>query len=186
MDKTLNFCGDSFCATADREWSWTTLLAEHFDARIVGLGKSGSAHEHAIKSFHPNADITVFCWTEKSRVYHPTHSINFSITNHGKLEDRVLKAGYAYYKYLYDEQYAQSRQYRDLFWFDHEILSQYAGKCIHLWCFEATYAFNHGYTHSEPLHNAARIYPPGETTRNHLNIEDNKKLFNAIIGEING
>ena len=66
----INFCGDSFCEQAC-EQSWTTHLANALDAKIVGLGRGGTAHERAFKTFSPSADYTVFCWTEPHRLYHP-------------------------------------------------------------------------------------------------------------------
>ena len=54
MSLTVNFCGDSFCASKNK-FAWCHLLSKKINAKIIGLGKSGSAHEHAIKSFNPNA-----------------------------------------------------------------------------------------------------------------------------------
>ena len=69
MMKTINFCGDSFCMN-ESEKSWCVILAKKLNAKIVGFGKGGTAHEHAIKSFNPKSDINIFCWTEYNRVYH--------------------------------------------------------------------------------------------------------------------
>ena len=42
MAKTINFCGDSFCASPKPD-SWVVRLSESLDTNIVGLGESGSA-----------------------------------------------------------------------------------------------------------------------------------------------
>ena len=57
--KTINFCGDSYCKKAIPE-AYTTILAKKLNAKIIGLGAAGSAYEHAIQSFDPSADYTVF------------------------------------------------------------------------------------------------------------------------------
>jgi hypothetical protein len=71
----INFTGDSFCYKGgqddDRPYSdiaWTTLLADRLGASIVGLGRSGSSHEHVFKTFNSSADINVICWTEPQRL----------------------------------------------------------------------------------------------------------------------
>lgn len=186
MGKTINFCGDSFCDMSTPEWSWTRLLANHFEAQIQGLGLGGTAHEHAIKSFDSLADYTVFCWTEKSRVYHKSQVINFNTLDHKSVKEPIDKAAYAYYKYLYDEDVALKRQQRDLYWFDHTILTHYQGTVIHLWCFEVTYTFKHGHVIDGVLWDDYRVYPQGTTISNHLNESDNHQLYRKIIGEING
>ena len=78
MTKTINFCGDSFCANTGED-SWTTILSRLLGYKICGTGKNGASYEHAIKTFDPTATATVFCWTEIHRIYHPVESLNFSL-----------------------------------------------------------------------------------------------------------
>ena len=51
MTRTINFCGDSFCASKDKE-SWTIILSNMLGYKIYGIGKKGTAYEHAIKTFN--------------------------------------------------------------------------------------------------------------------------------------
>ena len=52
MAKTLNYCGDSYCASDDLN-SYTTILAALLGVEILGFGQRGGAHETAIRSFDP-------------------------------------------------------------------------------------------------------------------------------------
>ena len=61
------------------------------------------------------------------------------------------KAAYAYYKYLWNKQLTQKRFSRELYWFDHTILSNYKGVAIHLACFDIWHVFTHGMNINTPL-----------------------------------
>ena len=173
--KTLNYCGDSFAPKTTDKNRWHLLLANKLNAKIIGFGLQGSAHEHAIKSFNLAADITVFVWTEHSRVYKkdlPFGNITsitdrlrekssakwykpFS-TNKPEKIDSLMKL---YYMYLYDDEFSEEKQIRDLYWFDNEVLSKYQGKAIHLFGFKQTYNFKHGITYDKILYDIARAAP---------------------------
>ena len=149
----INFCGDSFCAEACSQ-SWTTQLATALNAKIVGLGGGGHAHERAIKTFDPSADYTVFCWTEPHRLYHPDVPIGVGTCDHykkAKKSNNLIAAAYVYYKYLHNWELAEERYVRELYWFDKTVLSNYKGKVVHLFCFEFFYEFENGVTFSKPL-----------------------------------
>lgn len=139
--QTINFCGDSFVASTS-PYSWCVLFAKKLDATIIGLGKKGSATEHAINTFDASADITVFAWTESSRLYHPLYPINTASIDEHSLP--IYKAAKLYYKFLHSFERADENQRRLLYWFDHEVLSQYKGVAIHLWGFKQTYEFKYG------------------------------------------
>jgi len=176
--KTINFCGDSFCATKRREHSWPIYLANLLDYEILGYGRNGAAYEHAIQTFDPSADATVFCWTDPDRLYHPTHQVNFA-TVEKTLTNKRNQAAYAYYKYLSDLQYNLERHQRDMYWFDNVRLKYYKGKIVHLFCYEsAFYPFEHGTLSRTPLHTIA-IYD-NNISANHLTREHNIKLANYL------
>jgi hypothetical protein len=141
----INFCGDSFCRS-DKPHSWTTLLARHLNADIIGLGKDGTAHEHAFRTFNHKSDYTIFCWTEPHRLYHPVYSINMAKCEDYKDSDPVYAAGHDYYKHIHDWDYMTELQNREFYWFDNEILSNYSGSIVHLYSFYTpTYKFRHGH-----------------------------------------
>ena len=158
-------------------------LAKKLDASIIGYGKESSAHEHAIKSFTFDANITVFCWTEPHRLYHTTLGINMkSAIRYAEVEP-AMKAAVDYYKYIHNKEYAEERQIRDLYWFDNEVLSHYKGKIIHFFSMsQILYEFRNGYTNNIPLNNifnaGRRPCRPSDNKNffNHLSRDDNKKL----------
>ena len=170
--KTINFCGDSFVPEVKEGDYWHLVLADMLGAKIIGFGMRGSAHEHAMKIFNPDADITVFVWTEHGRVYNKKipfgniTSINDRLktstsanwykpfpTNKPEKLDSLLKL---YYMYLYEDDVSKERQIRDLYWFDNEVLSKYNGQIVHLFSFDVTYKFKNGITYSTPLYDIAR------------------------------
>ena len=185
MAKTINFCGDSFCASPKPD-SWVVRLSESLDTNIVGLGESGSAHEHAINSFDLSSDYTVFCWTEAHRLYHKEYALNMASveTFKSSSDNEIYHAAHLFYKYLHDFELFEKRQIRDLYWFDHEILKHYKGVCIHMWSFKHLYTFKYGTTIKHALsHLKARDQTKGDTY-NHLNTENNTLLANKLYNII--
>ena len=182
MDKTINFCGDSFCANSS-EKSWIVQLSNMLNAKLNGTGKDGSAYEHAIKSFNPDDDITVFCWTESSRIYHPTVSLNQFSCEEMRSKNKIYEAGYQFFRYLHNPEYSRERQIRDLYWFDNEILYNYKGLAVSLWGFWKTYDFKYAHTIDMPSLKSFSVQAPGSV--NHTTEEMNtllaKKIYNFII-----
>lgn len=171
---TINYCGDSFVAS-DSSHSWTSLLAKKLEAQILGLGKKGSATEHAINTFNPLANITIFAWTESSRLYHPAVSINTASVE--ELSTPIHKAARLYYKFLHSFETADEKQRRLLYWFDHEVLSQYKGIAIHLWGFKQTYVFKHGINYLPVL---VTKRDDAKAVANHFSLEQNEKFCETL------
>lgn len=182
MDKTINFCGDSFCASQEDE-SWTKILAQKLGYKILGFGKPGAAHEHAFISFDPSADVTIFCWTEPDRLHHSEFIFSSSVSEEYKKRNIIYASAYGYYKYVHDHHWAKRRQMRELYWFDHEVLSEYKGKIIHCWSFNHNYDFTHGKIYETPL---IKIEPDFVVSLNHMTPENNKLFANQLYEELNG
>ena len=75
--KSIGFFGDSFCASNQSE-SWCNILQEKLGCdRIRSFGEPGksiwSVFFQYNKLIEQNRvpDISVFCWTEPHRLYHP-------------------------------------------------------------------------------------------------------------------
>lgn len=180
MAKTINFCGDSFCQKLHSP-AWTYLLAELLDCKILGGGKGGSAHEHAIHTFDETADYTVFCWTEPHRLYHPDYGLNTGSAEKHKKNNNIYAGAFAYYKFVHDFAYAEKRQMRELYWFDHEVLSKYSGKIVHCWNFMKTYEWKHGAVYNEILFDGEEDHS-GRT--NHFTDEQNYNLAHELYNLI--
>ena len=178
MAKTINFCGDSFCADKS-QYSWTVKLAEMLDYKILGLGTAGTSHETAIKQFDSKADVTVFCWTESTRIYFNNLSLSRSNVAKNKDTSAVYNAAHQWFEHLLDVDYQRERQIRDLYWFDRTKLTQYKGLAIHLWCYEKTYDFITGLTVEGLLFNLSKISSL-HTLWNHMPEKANTLLANKL------
>ena len=185
--KTINFCGDSFCARdgldKDRlKYSWTSLLANKLNCKIIGGGRGGAAYEHAIRSFNDKAGITIFCWTDSDRIYNKKYIINGKTANKYKDINSVYKAADYYYNYLHDSSLSKLRYMRELYWFDQTILSKYKGTIIHMSCFHTVYQFTNGINIPGLLYwfPQSRKGIDKEEIANHLTIQENIKLANKI------
>tara|TARA_R110001592_G_scaffold305761_1_gene578409 strand:- start:164 stop:769 length:606 start_codon:yes stop_codon:yes gene_type:complete len=188
MGKTIQFCGDSFCADTD-EISWTIILASKLGAKITGVGSHGTAHENVFKSFRPDTTYTVICWTDANRVHAPgreyaalpglAQRFHPNSPTFTKAEGKFWSAALGYYKYLHSVEYARERQERELYWFDQTVLSQANSKIVHLFGFENIYTFVNGYTHNETIKSMYKTLHSGlkrDTYPNHLSPEDNASL----------
>jgi len=146
----------------------------------IGAGKNGSAHEHAILSFDPRADITVFCWTEPFRIYNKIYPLNISEVQSSYDKHPVYRAGRDFYKYLFDKNYFIRRFERDLYWFDKEVLSRYEGLAIHLFSFKNSYYdFENGIEVKKFLRH---VNPDDENVyANHFTEEQNIKFAESIF-----
>ena len=212
--KTINFCGDSFCQNEQVSAAWTKLLADKLNASIVGWGKGGYAHEHAIQTFDDTADYTVFCWTGAHRIYvDKTYSINLwkleamfnpdelglspAMKSQQPTPTNRDKAAYAYYKYLSNIDLELQRQLRDLYWFDNVVLPKYNGIAVHIFCFSNTYTFTNGISVSDILYQKTREYKlldnnpdyklqdnDYEAYANHLTEQENSRLADKIYNII--
>ena len=178
--KTIQFCGDSFCEST-KDGSYLTILSNKLNTKIECVGVAGAAYEHAIQSFNPNIDYTVFCWTEPQRLYHPIYAINYATAKARQDEHIRHKAAHLYYEHVHNTTWFTDRQFRDLYWFDKEVLSKSNSKIIHCFGFENSYSFDNGYTMSKPIRQVFRIglnmsVASGEQKGyyNHLTIEHNK------------
>jgi hypothetical protein len=184
FQKTIQFCGDSFC---DCEEGYLSTLSKLLDAKIVTKGKQGSSQEHAIITFNPNVDYTVFCWTEEHRIYHSQHDdLNMAVCETRKDTSEYHLIGSLYYEKLHDFQWAERRAYRDLYWFDKEVLSKSKSKIIHCFGFKNRFKFIHGYTLSKPIStifNTQKNYVTKKKVFNHMD-ECENNLFAQLLFDI--
>ena len=195
--KTIQFCGDSFCASTVST-SYTILLSDMLNASMIGRGRAGSAHEHAIRTFDTSADYTVFCWTESQRLFLADEEIDINLTTATKYTEQsgvntktknIAKAAFVYFKYIGHQPmqtaYNKQRQMRDLYWFDHEVLSKSNSKIIHYFNRRVTYQFKNGYQMPNTIHNDFNVPPVEHNPHyyNHLSEKDNKILADNLYNK---
>ena len=74
--QTIGFFGDSFCTSKDAQ-SWCVILAEKLNAEIINYGEEGKSIWTTFFNYNKRIrqntvpDISIFCWTEPYRLYHP-------------------------------------------------------------------------------------------------------------------
>ena len=195
--KTIQFCGDSFCASTVST-SYTILLSDMLNASMIGRGRAGSAHEHAIRTFDTSADYTVFCWTESQRLFLADEEMDINLTTASKYTEQsgvntktknIAKAAFVYFKYIGHQPmqtaYNKQRQMRVLYWFDHEVLSKSNSKIIHYFNRRVTYQFKNGYQMPNTIHNDFNVPPVEHNPHyyNHLSEKDNKILADNLYNK---
>jgi len=155
----IGFFGDSFVFEMSNPHSWyykydtfIKRIKNHYNAEIVNLGVGGSSYWDVIlKQFPPHLnnlpDVCVFCWTDFSRVYHPTvRNIGTWTTLKRKWKDihynhilnrKELNAGREYFNHLYDHEKSLKESVSAFYHYDREVLApiQHKTKIIHLWSY---------------------------------------------------
>ena len=140
--KTIGFFGDSFCASNQPE-SWCNILQEKLGAnRIRWFGNPGrsiwSVFFEYNKLIEQNAvpDISIFCWTEPYRLYHPKHILSANTQPLEGVDPNMYKALDEYWIHLhnYDKdemayEYALKHYYQN-------ILSKVNSEIVQMWSFK--------------------------------------------------
>jgi len=109
--KTIGFFGDSFCASNQPE-SWCNILQKRlcYD-RIRHFGEPGRSIWSVFFKFNQLIeqdkvpDISVFCWTEPYRLYHPNLILSANTEPMKGVDPSVYKTLENYWKYLYGQLY---------------------------------------------------------------------------------
>jgi hypothetical protein len=198
MTKTIQFCGDSFCADTTPN-SWTRILADLLGASIAVKGVLASAYENVFNTYQPDITYSVFCWTDANRLYihNSDFALNRATASTFKNKGKRLNAAYMYFNYLNNRDYNYKRQSRELYWFDHAVLYKSKTKAIHIFCFKNTYNFTNGYTFPKPIaemynyeHRSLDTFhgKPHDTKtvfKNHLTLEDNELFANQVFDKFN-
>jgi len=180
----IGFFGDSFCAD-NVKGSYLQLVAQQYNATIVNVGMPGGNNFDTMllqyKPFETDPpDISVFCWTSHTRLFHRTvrgmksNSFDrlFRITNR-----QIYQAGKQYYRHLYDEEKARVETVGALMYFD-TVLGTNKNKIVHMWCFEKYHTFIHGQELDVVLNKFNTGHAP-----NHI-AGDNSVLANMIVSII--
>lgn len=148
MKKTIGYFGDSFCAhRTERIGSWPTymqILEQQLGLTTQHTGVDGSSvGDLVLNQFMPLAhshqlpDISVFFWTNHSRLFHRTkRGINIRSCADPQ-GDPILEAARDYYTHLWDGDYSLLEYTSIIKHFDRDILPQvaHATQIVHLWCF---------------------------------------------------
>jgi hypothetical protein len=140
--KTIGFFGDSFCARNHPE-SWCNILQEKLGAnRIRWFGNPGrsiwSVFFEYNKLIEQNAvpDISIFCWTEPYRLYHPKHILSANTQPLEGVDPNMYKALDEYWIHLHNYDKDEMAYEYALKHYDQNILSKVNSEIVQMWSFK--------------------------------------------------
>lgn len=132
--------GDSFIVDNELDYTYTSLIQQHFQADCAWYGHSGSGAWDAFFNFldrREECDVVIFAWSAEHRTYHPDyHDICPSIIDERLGTDPVWEAAKQYYTYLYDCRKAYYEHVALYRFIDDYLHDNYPDtKVIHMWGF---------------------------------------------------
>ena len=201
--KTIGFFGDSFCASNQPE-SWCNILQEKLGAnRIRWFGNPGrsiwSVFFEYNKLIEQNAvpDISIFCWTEPYRLYHPKHILSANTQPLEGVDPNMYKALDEYWIHLHNYDKDEMAYEYALKHYDQNILSKVNSEIVQMWSFkpfetaekDANITLTTGTFIDESM-NAFRGDSRGKDGRklgtiNHLTVEQNQQWADKVYEAMN-
>ena len=141
--KSIGFFGDSFCASNQPE-SWCNILQEKLGADRIGwFGEPGRSIWSTMFKFNKLIeqdrvpDISVFCWTEPYRLYHPKLILSLNTEPLEGIDPNIYKALDNYWKYLHSTEKDDMVYEYALKHYDQNILAKLESKTIvQMWSFK--------------------------------------------------
>lgn len=139
--KTIGFFGDSFCASNQPE-SWCNILQKRLGYdRIRHFGEPGRSIWSVFFKFNQLIeqdkvpDISVFCWTEPYRLYHPNLILSANTEPMEGIDPGVYKTLENYWKYLHSYDKDEMSYEYALRYYDQNILSKIDKQIVQMWSF---------------------------------------------------
>ena len=140
--KTIGFFGDSFCASNQPE-SWCNILQQKLGAsRIQWFGEPGLSIWSTMFKFNDLIaqnrvpDISIFCWTEPYRLYHPKHILSANTQPLEGADPNMYKALDEYWIHLHSYDKDEMAYEYALKHYDQNILSEVNSEIVQMWSFK--------------------------------------------------
>jgi len=140
--KTIGFFGDSFCASNQPE-SWCNILQQKLGARrIRWFGEPGRSVWNTMIKFNrlidtnQVPDISIFCWTEPYRLYHPELILTANTEPLEGVDPKIYKALEDYWKYFQNYEKDEMTYEYALKYYDQHILSKVDSQIVQMWSFK--------------------------------------------------
>ena len=140
--KTIGFFGDSFCASNQPE-SWCNILQQKLDARrIRWFGNPGKSIWSVFFQFNKLIeqnrvpDISIFCWTEPHRLYHPELILSIGTQPLEGVDPNIYKTLDNYWKYLHNTEKSEIAYEYALKYYDQNVLSKVDKQIVQMWSFK--------------------------------------------------
>jgi len=139
--KSIGFFGDSFCASNQAD-SWCNILQEKLGAnKIRWFGNPGrsiwSVFFQYNKLIQQNEvpDISVFCWTEPYRLYHPKHILSANTEPLEGVDKNIYEALDQYWIHLHNYDKDEMAYEYALKYYDQNILAKVKSDIVQMWSF---------------------------------------------------
>jgi hypothetical protein len=139
--RTIGFFGDSFCASNQPE-SWCNILQEKLGCpRAIHYGEPGRSIWSVFFKFNQLIeqdrvpDISVFCWTEPYRLYHPSLILSANTEPLEGVDPAVYRALDDYWKYLHSYDKDEMAYEYALRYYDQNVLSKVSKRIVQMWSF---------------------------------------------------
>ena len=200
--KSIGFFGDSFCASNQPE-SWCNILQQKLGCkRIRWFGKPGRSIWEVFFQFNELIkqnkvpDISVFCWTEPYRLYHPNLVLSANTKPLEGVDPNVYKTLDNYWKHLHSYEKDELSYEYAIKYFDQHVLSKLDKQIIQLWSFrpfetrdiDANIQLTTGTFINESMFTFSKDrgseYGWGPEYINHMTMEQNKEWADKVYGSL--
>ena len=200
--KTIGFFGDSFCASNQPE-SWCNILQQKLGARrIRWFGEPGRSIWNTMIKFNKLIennqvpDISIFCWTEPYRLYHPNLVLTANTEPLEGVDPNVYKALDDYWKYLHSYDKDHLAYEYAIKYYDQHVLSKLTSDIVQMWSFkpfetagkDAGITLTSGKFIDESMFafskSAGEKHGWGIGTINHMTVEQNKQWADKVYERI--
>jgi len=193
--KTIGFFGDSFCASNQPE-SWCNILQKKLGcSKPRWFGEPGRSIWSTMFKFNKLIeqdcvpDISVFCWTEPYRLYHPELILSLNTESLEGVDPTVYKALNDYWKYLHSTEKDDMVYEYALKHYDQSILAKLENTTVvQMWSFkpEADIKLETGTFIDESMFAFSKLAGEkdgwGIGTINHMTEEQNQQWAEKVYG----
>lgn len=193
--KTIGFFGDSFCADTTDD-SWCNIFADKIGSGDpVCYGGKGESIWNTFFKFNDRIkqdtvpDISVFCWTEPYRLYHPRMILTANVIPSKHEDPNVYKALDDYWKYLHNYDKDEMAYEYSLKHYDQNVLAKVDKKIIQLWSFrpfetaskDANIQLQTGLFVNKSLYSTAKSDRGKDKVINHMSKDMNRMLATQLV-----
>ena len=195
--KTIGFFGDSFCASNQPE-SWCNILQQKLDARrIRWFGNPGKSIWSVFFQFNKLIeqnrvpDISIFCWTEPHRLYHPELILSIGTQPLEGVDPNIYKTLDNYWKYLHNTEKSEIAYEYALKYYDQNVLSKVDKQIVQMWSFkpDKDIKLTTGTFIDESMFECSKSAGVkdgwGIGTINHMTEEQNQQWAEKVYGRLN-
>jgi hypothetical protein len=140
--KTVGFFGDSFCASKEDQ-SWCVILSKKLGANITHWGQEGRSIwtvffeiENMIRNKQNFPDVSIFCWTEPYRLYHPSLILSANTQPPPHADPNIYKTLEQYWKHLHNYEKDELSYRYSLSYFDSQVLPMIKSEVVQMWSFK--------------------------------------------------